>query len=322
MQWSVDPRILVALRPYGWLLPALLWIIGARIVAKSLNILFAAYLTVIPTINTRAAVIRPPEITAVLEPMMYLAERNLMGVKREQLNPADEKASQDSHLATGSNFREEDLQPCSAPVTLRATLVADLAEWSMAVVLNNNTREPGIFTINTGSNQIAEDVVLVAIRSREIVVRRRDHFERCLGEGESGTPSPVTAGPSPMVPGGEPSGADTGGVTKLSETDYRVDRSELDRVLGNLNEVATQARMVPSFKNGKPDGFKVFAVVPGSIFSKIGLQNGDVIQKVNGFEMNSVDRALELYQRLSTATTISVQLTRRGTTLSYNYNVR
>jgi general secretion pathway protein C len=111
------------------------------------------------------------------------------------------------------------------------------------------------------------------------------------------------------------------GVTKLSPTDYKVERAEVDRALSNLNEVATQARMVPSLKNGKPNGFKVFSIKPGSIYSKIGLQNGDVIQKINGYDLNSPDRALEIYTKLRDATSLSIELQRGGNTQTMNYAI-
>ena len=91
--------------------------------------------------------------------------------------------------------------------------------------------------------------------------------------------------------------------------------------MGNLSEVATKARIVPSFKNGKPNGFKLFSIKPGSIYSKIGLRNGDVIQSINGYEMNSPDKALEIYQKLKDSTSITVDIQRRGRAMTMNYGI-
>ncbi len=130
----------------------------------------------------------------------------------------------------------------------------------------------------------------------------------------------VTPGPPP---GGDaaPNPGDMTGVTKISDTQYKVDRSEVDRALNNLAQVATEARIVPSFKNGVANGFKMFSIKPGSIYSKIGLQNGDVIHKINGYEMNSPDKALEIYQKLKDATSVQIELERRGTGMTVNYNI-
>jgi general secretion pathway protein C len=83
-----------------------------------------------------------------------------------------------------------------------------------------------------------------------------------------------------------------------------------------------QARIVPSFKNGEANGFKLFAIRPGSLYSKIGIQNGDIIHKINGFSMNSPDKALEVYQKLKSARSIDVELTRRGRNQKMTYNIQ
>ena len=41
-----------------------------------------------------------------------------------------------------------------------------------------------------------------------------------------------------------------------------------------MNQIATQARIVPSFKNGVANGFKLFSIQPGSLYSAIGVENG------------------------------------------------
>ena len=78
-------------------------------------------------------------------------------------------------------------------------------------------------------------------------------------------------------------------------------KSTVNAALTDLSQLATQARIVPSFKNGVANGFKLFSIVPDSLYAKIGIQNGDVIRRINGYEMNSPDKALEIYQKLRDA---------------------
>ena len=111
------------------------------------------------------------------------------------------------------------------------------------------------------------------------------------------------------------------GVQKTADNKYDVKKSVLDGTLSNLNSVATQARIVPSFKNGVANGFKVFSIQPNSFYSAIGVENGDVIQKINGYEINSPDKALEIYQKLREARHVTVDLERNGQTIRKEYNV-
>jgi general secretion pathway protein C len=202
-------------------------------------------------------------------------------------------------------------------------LVADNPEWSIAMIYNNSSRDVEAYSIRPGSNLVVDDAELVEVRSREIIVRRASHYERCLADAEAPKgghrASSKTSKSTKKLK--DDDGDRSKGVTKVSETDYNIDGSEIDRVLNNLSEVATKARIVPSFKNGKPNGFKLFSIKPGSIYSKIGLRNGDVIQSVNGHEMNSPDKALEIYQKLKDSSGITVDIQRRGRAMTMNYAI-
>ena len=81
------------------------------------------------------------------------------------------------------------------------------------------------------------------------------------------------------------------GIKKIDDTTYEIDKSLVDKVLANPMAVAKGARVVPAVKNGKPDGFKLYAIRPSSVYAKLGLSNGDTIQSINGFELTTADKA-------------------------------
>ena len=101
-----------------------------------------------------------------------------------------------------------------------------------------------------------------------------------------------------------------------------VDRGLIDKMLANTTDLATAARFVPSVKDGRPNGFKLYAIRPTSIFGKIGLQNGDTIKSINGMEMSSPDQALAMYSKLRSASHLSVSVERRGETVTMDYTIR
>ena len=137
---------------------------------------------------------------------------------------------------------------------------------------------------------------------------------------------------APRAPVGRPSavaskrqkddGNKESGIAKVSETEYTIEQEEINDVMGNLSKVATQARIVPSFKNGKPNGFKLFSIKPGSLYTKIGLRNGDVVQRINGYDMDSPDKALEVYQKLQDSKSITVEIQRRGKPMTMSYSIQ
>ena len=76
--------------------------------------------------------------------------------------------------------------------------------------------------------------------------------------------------------------------------------------------VAKLARVVPAMKDGKPQGFKLYAVRPGSFYARLGLANGDTITAINGFDLTSAEKGLEVYTKLRNATALELDLIRRG----------
>jgi general secretion pathway protein C len=88
------------------------------------------------------------------------------------------------------------------------------------------------------------------------------------------------------------------GIEKVAENQFNVSRSEVDNALKDLNKVLTEARAVPNFENGVANGYKLFQIVPGSIYDKLGLQNGDVISGLNGTPINDPGKAFEMLSEL------------------------
>ena len=101
-----------------------------------------------------------------------------------------------------------------------------------------------------------------------------------------------------------------------------IDESEVEKALANINQLITQIRVVPNFQDGKANGFKVFAIKPKSIFSKIGLKNGDVIQRVNDTDITSPDKAFSAFQELKNEKSLNVEILRRGSSKSLQYEIR
>lgn len=112
------------------------------------------------------------------------------------------------------------------------------------------------------------------------------------------------------------------GVKKTGENAYLVDRREVEHAVANLNEVITQARAVPVMTDGKASGFKLFAIRKGSIFDKIGLTDGDVVQKVNDTELSDPSKAVGLLEEIQSMDQIRVNFVRGGKPRSNTYTIR
>lgn len=101
-------------------------------------------------------------------------------------------------------------------------------------------------------------------------------------------------------------------IRKISDTEFEVDRSAIDKILDNQAELMRSARIVPETKDGQTIGVRLFGIRPETLLGQLGLVNGDRLETINDFNMASPEKALEAYARLRTANSLKVQVNRRG----------
>jgi general secretion pathway protein C len=92
--------------------------------------------------------------------------------------------------------------------------------------------------------------------------------------------------------------------------------------MSDLNQLMQQARIRPYLEASKPAGFLMSDIKPGSIFAKMGLRNGDVVQKINDQVISSPEQAIELYQGLMGGGEIALEIKRGQKTEKINYEVQ
>jgi general secretion pathway protein C len=138
--------------------------------------------------------------------------------------------------------------------------------------------------------------------------------------------TPPAAAPTPAPAGsGGPGALDPAiakGIQKISATEFKVDRGVVDKILENQADLMRQARIVPEQENGKMVGIRLFGVRPDTLLGVLGMENGDRLQTINGFDMTSPEKALEAYARLRTADHLTVQVNRKGQNTNLDYNIQ
>ncbi len=126
------------------------------------------------------------------------------------------------------------------------------------------------------------------------------------------TPPPLVADPTP--------GAADAELDKLiKQTGPATWEVDADALLADPMKFTRGARVVPSVKNGKPNGFKLYAIRPSSMWVRLGFSNGDTIHSVNGMAITSMDKALEVYTSVRDADKLVVEITRRGKPVTNTY---
>jgi general secretion pathway protein C len=63
-------------------------------------------------------------------------------------------------------------------------------------------------------------------------------------------------------------------------------------------------------------------VRPDSLYKAIGLQSGDMISRVNGQNIDTPNRAIQLFEELRSSSNIAVDIERRGKKITLSYQIK
>lgn len=210
--------------------------------------------------------------------------------------------------------------PPTPPLDARlfATVSAEPASYSWAILTKNEDTAPQE-TFRVGDDVYGQGTLVRVLRNK-VIVRRPDGAEQTL-ERWTGNANPIPGAQAAVGTKPDPNGLGEG-VRMVGENKFEIDAKEIQKALDNMEAVTKSARIVPSFENGSPVGFKVFRIKPDSFYNKLGIRNGDVITKLNGFDMTSTEKALQMFQILRSEKQLSLELTRRGQKMNMEYTIR
>jgi general secretion pathway protein C len=110
-------------------------------------------------------------------------------------------------------------------------------------------------------------------------------------------------------------------IHKVSDTQFNIDRSALDQMINN-QELLQKVRIQPIREGDQVTSLRLVGVQPGSLLASLGLQNGDHLKTINGYDMTNPQAALEAYSRLTTADKFNLSVVRDGRPMNVEYNVK
>ena len=271
---------------HSWAPYALAVVLAAYLAARTVNTVAAAVIVPKPVVQQATEALQVEDQPHPLE-LDAKKVAKLFDVPLPKAAAANTETAEDLH---GPGIWNPVPVRSSLHGTLIGTAISDPHRYSLCQMTNPDLNETQVYAMGD------------KYQSARIY---RIEKERVLLDHDGVNEYIDTAGLGPVQR------AEADGVRQLSPNQYVMTRSELNSRLTNLPDLATKARIVPSFKNGVADGFKLFSIVPDSLYAKIGIQNGDVIRRINGYEMNSPEKALEIYQKLRDASRIEVEIERR-----------
>jgi general secretion pathway protein C len=254
---------------------------------------------------------RAPRHAAARPDGTPILERNIFDSLVGPVLPGAEEEVEAQPVGDG----ELPLVPCPAGNLKLLSTVASSnnAAWSFATVKNGQAAE----LYRVGDQLDGRTVVAISWRYMLLRGTSDDCYLDLYGEEGSLTraqPARQSGAPS------DPSIAS--GIEVNGENERTVQRSLVDEALANPTKFARSVRVRPYTENGENKGFRLRKIEKGSPLELLGAQRGDIIHSVNGTELNSVDKALAMYQSLRNENRLTFSITRRGKPMDLVINIR
>ena len=129
---------------------------------------------------------------------------------------------------------------------------------------------------------------------------------------------------NPAVPGGSTGTAPSTVQPPTAGVPLRkvVDRREVEQAMSDLPKLLSQARAAPHMVNGNINGFRLDYIAPTSFYEKIGVQTGDVLQRVNGVDIRDPSTMLSLLQQLKNEQIVKLDMLRNNQRATITYELR
>ena len=109
-------------------------------------------------------------------------------------------------------------------------------------------------------------------------------------------------------------------TTSKSENTFHFERVWVDEQLADFGQLLNDARVIPTKKDGQPY-FMFQYIKKESIYEQLGLKPKDIILEINGFVVDTVDKALKLLEVLQSEREIALMVEREGNPVKFHYYI-
>ncbi len=263
-------------------------VLTAIILYQATGILYSILRLQLIRTRPAAAALEKGSAAPVREPAdayRVIPERNLFGTTTSRMTDRQAGTLQQQEIAL--------------PIELRGT-VAGEAMYGFAIIEEKGTRKQRL--VKAGDILLGVQVLRIKRNAIDLLVNHRERTLKIVETKEG----PILPHSPAAAPGVAP------GTTVLS-------RSEIDEGLQDMGSLLRQALVRPYFTAGVPDGFLISNIRPGSLYTKMGIFDGDIIQEVNHRKIQTADDVMGLLSTVKSGSSLSLTVKRQGNQEMLNY---
>jgi general secretion pathway protein C len=199
---------------------------------------------------------------------------------------------------------------------LRLWGVAFTGDEARAVVEDTAARRQDLYRVG---DTVGEARVVAISWDRVTLVGPRGEETLELAAPAASVPSePPAEEPAPAVQAAPAASR----IRQTGENAFVVDRRELSNGVEGMSGLLTQLRAVAEVRDGRPAGFRLFQIRDQSLFARLGLRDGDVVQRVNGTAISEPAALLGFLQRLGEEPRVALDIVRADQPRTLVYDLR
>ncbi len=185
--------------------------------------------------------------------------------------------------------------------------VAGSSRYSFAIIEEKATNKQLLYKVGgtvMGARvvKILRNAVVLRTADREVTLKTAERQLASLVPGSGGNRPSTGTSPSP-------------GVMVLN-------KAEIDNSLKDMGTMLSTAQVRPSFSAGVADGFMITNIQQQSIFHKIGLQNGDIVQGIDERPLKAAEDMVSFYNQMKTGSPVSLKVKRQGKQEVFQYTFK
>jgi general secretion pathway protein C len=109
---------------------------------------------------------------------------------------------------------------------------------------------------------------------------------------------------------------------RIGKGSYIVDQARLQQMIANPGQMMTDARLRPNTSDGRQEGFVLGEVKPNGIYQSLGLQDGDVLLRINEYDISNPEKALQAFSALKGLDRVQIDLIRSGARMTMTYQIK
>jgi type II secretion system protein C len=206
-------------------------------------------------------------------------------------------------------------------ITIMGSIVQKLSEDNVALIKEGS----GTVKAVKKDHVISDKYKVVAVHPQYIEIVTRDAKRYIVYQDKFAgnfTPNKSEAGPGPSLAGAAAEYFKEDGFERAKDKITMTGMYRDKLVKEDMAKVLMQATAEPYMENGQIIGFKISQIDEGSIYSKAGLQNNDIVTNINGQDLNSIAASIKLLQSLKGSDHVEVVVRRDGSPVNFSISVK